>query len=624
MSIECKTRSIYDLSENLGDYSFYIPTFQRAYVWGKTQIDEMFDDFMNDSNEYDPDLLVNENDQYLMGNVVIVNLKHDDKWNIVDGQQRLTTFTMIARQLEQRLKKLTDAAEATNWLEEIDAGKVLKNKPESLGSYHPRKLNQVEDYIPKLRSFYLLKNGKPRLTYEDAPELEEQYQGFMRGDKPKVSKKTKLKDAWARISLRLDEITREGYLHLFCKYFMRKVTLIMTMTDDWGKAYQTFEVLNVRGVELNAHDLIKGLLLSLLNSNNAIKGDVDAFNYYWNELTQLLQEKEIVNFLRYFYQATKGESYTKINLYSQISRNIRERTHSAEDAVKVVLDTVREYNTYATLFIELMDAQPNDAFKTDEDLKNLRVLNYLGVKQLFAILMATKDESPAKKSRILDMVVRCAIAYQGTGVHPNKIESGMKKLLREYVPNKADPDAFETLYQRLKAEHCDDKIETLKSNFMNNVLEDKHQKVFRAIEQYVFDINTNLDDCSIEHIMPQTPNKNVSLADEGFQTDSERESALNRAGNLLILEKSRNSAIGNKGYSDKLDTYKTSDIYLTKISNGGYAPEVAKIGKLVEEAKGFFAEDEAFKNHCWTLEAINKRSEQYANYFEHVLTKPRK
>ncbi len=243
MSIECKTETISNLSKHIDDNLFSIPTFQRAYVWGKTQIDEMFEDFKNDSNEYDP-TQIDEMDQYLMGNVGIVKEKNQNIWNIVDGQQRLTTFTMIARQLEQRLEKLIKEGNITR--DKVDAGKVLKNKPGTLGIYDALELSEVKNYIPKLRKFYLADDDTPRLGYMDSPDLSKQYREYMREDAPKITKKNpnvaKLNAAWKRIGQHLDEITHDEQLEVFCKYFAEKVTLVMTLTNDWGKAYQTFEV----------------------------------------------------------------------------------------------------------------------------------------------------------------------------------------------------------------------------------------------------------------------------------------------------------------------------------------------------------------------------------------------
>lgn len=87
---EMKTerKSVLDyLSKN----KFVIPLYQRAYVWGESECEELLDDIMNFFETRE------ENDDYFLGSVVMY--KENNLQNLIDGQQRTTTLSLLIRVL---------------------------------------------------------------------------------------------------------------------------------------------------------------------------------------------------------------------------------------------------------------------------------------------------------------------------------------------------------------------------------------------------------------------------------------------------------------------------------------------------------------------------------------------
>ena len=117
------------------DFSYFIPDFQRNFVWGQKEIDQLFRDFDEDTNhfEVDPSNL----EGYLLGNIVLISDDSHHRKIVVDGQQRLTTLSLIAKAIfvvvfERIQSTETSETEKMNWLMKLgDIQKGLGNPGEN-------------------------------------------------------------------------------------------------------------------------------------------------------------------------------------------------------------------------------------------------------------------------------------------------------------------------------------------------------------------------------------------------------------------------------------------------------------------------------------------------------------
>ena len=81
--------NLISVSELIDKRKFYIAYYQRGYRWGKTEVETL----LNDINEYGGKIRKTDNDNYCLQPVVVRNL--GDKYELIDGQQRLTTLYLI-------------------------------------------------------------------------------------------------------------------------------------------------------------------------------------------------------------------------------------------------------------------------------------------------------------------------------------------------------------------------------------------------------------------------------------------------------------------------------------------------------------------------------------------------
>ena len=120
-SIKCDLKKVIDLLNNKDQY--IIPDFQRGFVWGKNEIDILFNDFNEDTENFTIDL--NKLSGYLLGNIVLIRSQQDtnlaSQFEVIDGQQRLTTLTLIFCALYIKFNELYSIYKDERWT--LQAGK---------------------------------------------------------------------------------------------------------------------------------------------------------------------------------------------------------------------------------------------------------------------------------------------------------------------------------------------------------------------------------------------------------------------------------------------------------------------------------------------------------------------
>ena len=114
--ITSELKRVKDLLDNKDQ--FIIPDFQRGFVWAKNEIDILFNDFREDSDNFTIDL--NKLPGYLLGNIVFINDEQDmnlvSQFEVIDGQQRLTTLTLIFCVLYEKFNELYNVTKDERWI----------------------------------------------------------------------------------------------------------------------------------------------------------------------------------------------------------------------------------------------------------------------------------------------------------------------------------------------------------------------------------------------------------------------------------------------------------------------------------------------------------------------------
>lgn len=260
---------------------YKIPRYQREYSWGRTQWEKLIDDILDNTPGY------------YLGSIICINQSTDSyaiqELELVDGQQRLLTFSILLAALYSHLKSKGSNDDIQIETINIRRKLVLKNTDDQLRLIPQIQNNNHDDYISLLSSIGIYPNT-PVLPYAGKRRIHRAYHYFT--DRFKQLDE----ENGNSISVFTDLIEK-----------LNRATLVKIEVSNHADAYTLFESLNTRGMPLTAVDLIKNKLLARMEV--ATPGRIDyAFNK-WIILLDYLGDDYATQerFFRQYYNAYREE-----------------------------------------------------------------------------------------------------------------------------------------------------------------------------------------------------------------------------------------------------------------------------------------------------------------------------
>lgn len=358
MKIEANDKEIQDI---FSSGYFKIPRFQRPYSWEKDEVENFWEDITKNNDE-----------NYFIGSMVVFQ-SVKPYFGIVDGQQRLTTITIILSVIRDAfltLKQDNLARGIHKYIEKANVDNedefILNSEtsfPFLQGVIQSYKKNIIKDEIgveeSNLQNAYNLIKNKltaliPQITSYDNKQIE------LFND-VKDSPIQKLKDI------------RDKILAL---------KLVFIQLDNEDDAYLIFETLNARGRDLKTSDLVKNLFLKKLRSNNS---RFDAAKISWNNLVSKFDndsgEQTLDNYLLHYW-LSEHKYITDKKLFPEIKSTLGDDNQKAENLLNTIIKTADYYKqiTY-----------PNSVEWSKQELKIKTIfesLNLFKVKQQSSMTLA--------------------------------------------------------------------------------------------------------------------------------------------------------------------------------------------------------------------------------------------
>lgn len=269
------------INEILKDGLFYeIPIYQRAYAWTNEQIEDIFTDLKDNEKEY------------FLGSIICIT-KDNKMHKVVDGQQRLTTISLlkiaIFNYLETKRKEIRNQEDEDKADEDITKIGNLK----------------TSIFKEKLR----LKLGIQNNNLEDYEFLYAQ----VSGQKLSEPKKYKTRRIYKNYKFFVDKIQELGGIEEVFTFLEKLDSAILIKIDveDEINAFTLFSSLNDRGLPLTPIDLIKNLFIEKLKDKHF---EAEATNNKWQKLLEDVEDyKEQIRFLKHFYNAFKADEKIKLD-----------------------------------------------------------------------------------------------------------------------------------------------------------------------------------------------------------------------------------------------------------------------------------------------------------------------
>lgn len=527
---------------------FEIPKYQRGFAWEVQNIRELFDDIIES---------IESNSNHYIGTIVLSKAEEDDeKFYVVDGQQRITTITLIISAL---IKKLSQNDQA----------------------YFER------FYIKEDNRYRLMPLNRDRIFFTDLLDNN-------LGD-PQNKSQRFLKEAFEEISFKIDQI--EDKLK-FLKS-VEKLEVMEFIENSEGDAIRIFQTVNDRGKPLSNMEKAKSLLIYFSNKyldkklDNEINNSFsDIFEIYddikhlgENLNITLIKNKEFNedNLMRYHFVTYSDENYDptasyvlqflknqlihyrKSNNYIEIEKFINSYTKSLKDFFdncRKVIERAKTDVKYFKLFVVL-----NLSATLYPLIVKLEVLNLLD-KEL------EKDGYADYTFYNLVELIEVRV-YKTRGTDP-KADIGR---LVFHIDNKTTSSIEDWLLwfnQRWmpKEEFQSNLFGVVYGNRALNYIFitycEKLNKQDLSMNELI-DIMKKIP--NIEHILAQKPT--FAPKSLGFKNKEDFVDQEHKLGNLTILEKSYNSSVSNKNPIDKVDTYSRSCFTMTrKLGSEIYANKI--------------------------------------------------
>lgn len=338
------------LSMVFTDTRYLVDVFQRDFRWQHKQIEALISDltgsFYNSHNDGDGLQNVRNYDCYYMGPIVLCD--HDGEMSVVDGQQRLTSFSLLFIYLRHLQKKCE--LEDVNYRELNNYIFVQLNGRKTFTLDVPAR-KKVMDYL-----------------YRDAAHMVDyDIIGSNENDKESNINLMTCYDDICHIFPK--ELQTKDKLPIFIEWLMTKVVLVEIKASDMDNAYTIFETMNDRGLSLNPTEILKAHVLSKINDEDRR----EEMNVFWKRRISDIKfksgsEGDLLFFRSWFrskYAETirKGQSGEEMEDFEQIGsrfqtwfKNNQKRMHlsKSDDYYYFVKG---DFDFFSTLYMDILDKQ---------------------------------------------------------------------------------------------------------------------------------------------------------------------------------------------------------------------------------------------------------------------------
>lgn len=260
------------------DYAFTVPGYQRPYSWGIEQVDELLADLKNALEDAPEN--IGEASPYFLGSIVLIKQETSAEATVVDGQQRLTTLTLLLSAARSVISNPAFRQGITNRIYEA-GDEVTMVAPRYRLTIRPRDNLFFREHIQNENGLEKLEGSKNSLT--DA--------------------QSRLRANALHLLRSLRELEEEEVRRL-ATFVVNRCYLVVVSTPDLDSAYRIFGVMNSRGLDLTATDILKAEILGAIPENLR-----DSYTKLWEEQEEDLGRdrfSELFSHIRMVYRKSKS------------------------------------------------------------------------------------------------------------------------------------------------------------------------------------------------------------------------------------------------------------------------------------------------------------------------------
>jgi len=505
---------------------YIVPRFQRDYAWTQEQWEDLWADIETLAEEH----------YHYMGYIVLQR-KEKHSFEVIDGQQRLVTSTLIILTAMKKIQDLInddkDAENNKERLKELSSRFIGAKDIVSLKVSSKLSLNRNNNHFYKNICSKLVAPNSRGLTATNKL-LKKCFDFF---------NKKKMGTTGSEIAAFVEQLT-SGMM--FTK---------IVVQDDLN-AYKVFETLNARGVQLSTPDLLKNYIFSVITIKNDVPDEeLNDLDEDWSAIVSQLGENNFTDFIRYHHNFQK-KLVTKKELFKSI-RQLADTPESSYYYLNSLTECAPVYASLLSPYDEWWASQDENYRPIRHDLEGLNLFN---IKQPFTILMAAFSQFSAdefiKLTRYLFVLsirynVICRFSPNDQERLYNQIAIKVFKNEYKRASHVKNGEEYQSLYPN------DD---TFKNSFEFHKMPSKQssKKIRFLLSEIEHKLGNKSDftKTTLEHICPYNPEQNWHEEfGEGINDISDR------LGNMILLEKDELKRVD---FNTKKVTYLKTSFRLAK------------------------------------------------------------
>ncbi len=589
-SIEGKAYQLKDILATEFEAYYQIPIYQRPYQWTEENCKKLLDDLLSSYECY-------KESDYFCGSLVLIAIGTDSATNaktydVVDGQQRLSTFILLAKVLATLYNNEVLNDKTSRDFLEKSLGDTDGEKRKRL-TFNTIGLNAKDDFQDALDFFDDLDASK--------------------GKDSKSNGSSKSKNNYLKNAVCLKNYLKEKEIeniNAFIKWLYFKVVFIKTTCPNISMALRIFSVLNAGGLPLHAIDIFKAELLKKL----AKEKDQEEFVFRWNALRQKCSENESKFPKRKENKREKNAAEILFSWYLAYlnpvtgAKSMEERlADQFEKLNKPPLEYLKGIEDFYNAYCKVLEMQDWHA----------HLLSYLA-SDFWRIILCTSILHHYSDQDIETLKELLVKFYYQNWVAEQK--EPKKQTNCNIIKALKEKQSVENIASIVK-EYLDDDNNKITQNFREKLKDDhlyeKHKKASKnswlrpiliLVEYFMSDdpkpkrIQTN--DFHVEHILPQKPTLSSQWAKDF--SEEERECYTHSLANLTLLGGTKNSQASNLDFKDKKKIYMGEEIRLRKTKPS----KVMTCYKMTIDIVQYTE---------WTPKSLEKRKEELIQIIEGVL-----
>lgn len=527
------------------DFEYHIPSYQRPYAWTESETGVLFDDLFEFYQS-------EKTDNYFLGSIVLIKDENHRTADVIDGQQRLTTLSILFSVMADTFKTDLYRNNCKKYLQ--DEGNILEGI-----MAQPRLFLRERDQA--FFNKYIQNIDLDNLVAIDTETLETESQKHIQKNCEILKQ---------RFNASFDN---EAEVLKFSQFLLTRCFLVAVSTPNQDSAFRVFSVMNSRGLDLLPTDIIKSLTIGKLEDSCK-----DDYTEKWEELENRTGREgfnEVFTHTRTIF----AKERPKKNLLDEFKEFVVSRTEP-----ETLID---DYLVpYTNAYIQLKNCQFSSTQNADE-INNLlywlnKTNNYDWMPPAIKFLANHKNDS-AYILWFIKKLERLASYLLVTGRDVNQRADRYKWLLVEMDSRPTSSLGNPLLTVELTQWEKEQFINSLNGEIYTMTAQ-RRNYIIQRLDSFVSDggafYNTKI--FTIEHVLPQHPNSSsqwMSL----WPNEQEQGYWLNRIANLVPLSRQRNSAAQNYDFDTKKTKYfqtkggTTSYILTTQvISATEWTPSVVK------------------------------------------------